>query len=342
MRSSPARRRIGLVAAVLVGLAVTVAAVLVSRGGGSTQPVRVIHGIDERGNLETFRRSYRDLLAEAPGLVRRFSVPYVANDGSRRTAYLVLPRWYGAHRHPPIPLVISPHGRGVTPTDNLRFWRSLPAFGPFALVSPEGQGRRLTLYSWGWKGEIDDLARMPDLLAAALPWLRVDRKRIYAVGSSMGGQETLLLVARYPNMLAGAVALDSATDMAARYRAFSQLQGGANLQSLARQEIGGTPRTAPRAYADRSPITFAADIGRSGVPLQIWWSTRDRIVRNQNRESGRMFRAIRSTNPGAPVIQIVGSWNHSKEFHDVARLPLALVRLHLIELSEELPPGSSP
>ena len=55
-----------------------------------------------------------------------------------------------------------------------------------------------------------------------------------------------------------------------------------------------------------------------------------------------MFRAIRSTNPGAPVIQIVGSWNHSKEFHDVARLPLALVRLHLIELSEELPPGSSP
>lgn len=336
------RRSIVLVAAVLVGLAGASTTVLVSRGRSSSPPAPVIHGIDEKGNLRTFRRTYRDLLAEAPGLVYRLSVPYVASDGSRRIAYLVLPRWYGAQRHPPIPLVISPHGRGVTPTGNLRFWRSLPAYGPFAVVSPEGQGRRLTLYSWGWKGQVDDLARMPDVLTAALPWLRIDRTRIYAVGSSMGGQETLMLVARHPKMLAGAAALDSATDMAARYRAFPLLQGGAHLQSLARREIGGTPRTAPRAYADRSPITFAADIGRSGVPLQIWWSTRDRIVRNQDRESGRMFRAIRSANPGAPVRQFVGSWNHSKEFHDVARLPLVLVRLHLIELSEEPPPGLPP
>ena len=81
-----------LVATVLVGLAGALAAVLVYRGGSAPPPVRVIRGIDEKGNLRTFRRTYRDLLAEAPGLVYRRSVSYVASDGSQRIAYLVLPR----------------------------------------------------------------------------------------------------------------------------------------------------------------------------------------------------------------------------------------------------------
>lgn len=300
---------------------------------------RLIRGIDERGNLGTFRRSYSDLLGEGPSLVRRLAVPYVASDGSRRTAFLVLPRWYGPTRHPVLPLVISPHGRGVPALANLHFWRSLPAYGPFALVSPEGQGRRLRLYSWGWKGQIDDLARMPDIVTAAVPWLRIDRRRVYAVGSSMGGQETLMLVARHPEQFAGAIALDSATDMAARYRAFPQLRNGKGLQALARTEIGGTPATAAAAYADRSPVAWAPAIARSGVPIQIWWSTRDRIVTNQNDESGRLVRLIKRLHPSATVTEVVGSWQHSHEFHDTALLPLALVRLHLIELSAEPPPG---
>ena len=38
----------------------------------------------------------------------------------------------------------------------------------------------------------------------------------------MGGQETLLLVARHPHLLAGAAAFDPATDMARRYRDFAR------------------------------------------------------------------------------------------------------------------------
>lgn len=339
---APRRRRAVIAGIALACALVAVAAAVAFRGDGTRPPSHAIRGIDERGNLTTFRRAYEDVLTEGTGLVRRLAVPYVANGGARRTAYVVLPRWYGASKHPPIPLVISPHGRGVSAVANLRFWRQLPAYGPFALVSPDGQGRRLELYSWGWRGQIDDLARLPGILTAAVPWLRIDRSRIYAIGSSMGGQETLLLVARHPRLLAGAVALDSATDMAARYRAFPQLQGGSNLQALARDEIGGTPQTATRAYAERSPVAFAAAIARSGVPLQIWWSTHDRIVRNQNGESGRMYRMIRRSSPHARVTQYVGAWAHSKEFHDVARLPLALVKFRLIELSSEPPPGLFP
>ena len=333
------------VATALVVFAVVLIAIVASaafRGGRTALATHAIRGIDERGNLTTFRRTYEDVLTDDTRLVRHLAIPYIANGGARRTAYIVLPRWYGPRRHPSIPLVISPHGRGITAVANLRFWRDLPAYGPFALVSPDGQGRHLELYSWGWKGQIDDLARMPDLITAALPWLRIDRKRVYSVGSSMGGQETLLLVARHPKLLAGAAALDSATNMAARYRAFSGLQLGANLRALAKDEIGGTPTTAPRAYANRSPVAFAATIARSGVPLQIWWSTRDQIVRNQNSESGRLYRLIKQANPNAPATQYVGTWAHSKEFHDIARLPLALVKLRLIELSAEPPRGLVP
>ena len=70
---------------------------------------------------------------------------YRAHDGSHRRAYVVLPAWYRARRDPLLPLVISPHGRGVSPRANVKLWGDLPAVGPFALVSPEGEG----LYSWG-------------------------------------------------------------------------------------------------------------------------------------------------------------------------------------------------
>jgi len=293
--------------------------------------------VDEYGRLHAFDVHYRDLLREHRELVRRLSLTYRAWNGTARTAYVLLPHWYGRRHRPALPLVISPHGRGITARANLHFWGGLPAFGPFAVISPEGQGRVLTRYSWGWRGQVDDLARMPAVLHRSFPWIRIDPRRIYAVGSSMGGQETLLLVARHPRMLAGAAALDSDTDMRARYYAFAELRGGDRLQRLAREEIGGTPAQAPLAYLLRSPIFWARALARSGVPLHIWWSLRDRIVRNQRQESGRLFRVLRRLEPAAPVTEYVGTWAHSKEFHASARLPLALVELGLIELTERIP-----
>jgi pimeloyl-ACP methyl ester carboxylesterase len=287
--------------------------------------------------LMPFRVRYRDLMGDHTGLVRRFAIRYTANDGAMRKAYVVVPRWYDARHDPPIPLVISPHGRGISARLQLRFWGGLPAFGPFAVVCPDGQGRRLMLYSWGWRGQIDDLARMPDIVGRSLPWLRIDRSRIYAIGSSMGGQETLLLVALHPNILAGAAALDSATDMAARYAAFPFIRGGARLQRLARIEIGGTPEQVPLRYAARSPVTFARRIAFSGVPLHMWWSLRDRVVIDQNGESGRLYRLITRFNPRARVTRYVGTWAHSREMHPLTRLPLVLVRFGLIQLDEPLP-----
>jgi hypothetical protein len=66
------------------------------------------------------------------------------------------------------------------------------------------------------------------------------------------------------------------------------------------------------------------------VPLQIWWSTKDRIVRDQNDESGLLYRRIRRANPRAAIVQIVGTWTHSVEFGATRRLVVALSAFALV------------
>ncbi len=273
--------------------------------------------------------------------VRVWTIHYRTHDGFRRAAYVVLPDWYGPENNPPLPFVVSPHGRGVSAAANVRRWGNLPARGSFAVVSPEGQGRRLKRFSWGYAGQIEDLARMPRSVRRALLWLTIDRSRIYAFGASMGGQETLLLVARYPRLLAGAATFDAVADMTRRYRDFVRLpcdhrcrkrangRIGVVIRHHAREEIGGTPASHPRAYARRSPLRYAKAIARSGVPLQLWWSTADRVVPARH-QSKRLAHRLRRLRPRAPVTEFSGAWRHSAEMAPRRKLVPALVSFGLL------------
>jgi pimeloyl-ACP methyl ester carboxylesterase len=256
---------------------------------------------------------------------------YRAHDGAERSAWLLLPSDYSGQA---IPLVISPHGRGTSARANARAWGNLPGLGKFAVVCPTGEGRRLGDYSWGDPGQIADLARMPALVRAH--GVRVDPKRVYAIGGSMGGQEVLLLLARHPHLLAGVAAFDPDTDMARRYWDFASLRNGPVLQALAREEIGGTPLTAPAAYAARSPDTYARQIALSGVPLQLWWSTRDRVITDQRQETGALANEILGWNPNAPLQVFVGRWRHTAEMRWSTRLPHALVAFRLLTRSQAI------
>ncbi|MGZ4398129.1 MAG: alpha/beta hydrolase family protein [Gaiellaceae bacterium] len=273
-------------------------------------------------------------------LIRVWKIHYRSHEGIRTAAYVALPAAYGPHYHPPIPLVISPHGRGIGGRANLRLWGALPAAGFFAVVSPDGHGRVLPHLSWGYPGQIDDLARMPEILRRTLPWLRIDRQEIYAFGGSMGGQEVLLLLARHPGLLAGVAAFDPVTDFAAQYRNFDRLsctpacrvQWGAPLglalQQLARTEVGGTPRTARRAFARRSPLSYVRRIAWAGVEVQIWWSVNDQIV--PQRHSERLVSLVKRINPAAPIQEYEGFWRHSAEMRASTRLPIALKAFNML------------
>jgi poly(3-hydroxybutyrate) depolymerase len=263
--------------------------------------------------------------------VKGWQIHYRAHNGIRRPALVLVPPEYGPHHRPePLPLVISPHGRGVRALSNAKFWAGLPGLGGFVVVCPGGMGRRLPLHSWGFQGQIADLARMPRIVPDKLPWLGIDHRRIYALGSSMGGQETLLLLGQHPHLLAGAVALDSVTNLYTRYADFALIRNGRGLQALARVEVGGTPRTNPTGYVMRSPSHWVEQVAESDVPLQIWWSTADAIVVGQARQSGKFYERVKQVRPHAPVEAVVGTWQHSAEMRATAQLPKALRWLGLL------------
>ena len=256
-------------------------------------------------------------------VVRVEHIAYRAHDGHMRPALLLLP---GDYQGEPVPLVISPHGRNNPPRATARRWGHLPAEGRFAVICPGGEGRRLPLFSWGAPGQIADLARMPAVAAAH--GVRV--QRVYAVGASMGGQETLLLVGRYPQLLAGAVAFDPATNMASRYREFGHSPGGAQLQRLARLEVGGTPRTIPGAYAARSPDRYVHAIAGSHVPVQLYWSQRDGVIKRQQRAVAKFAAAIGRHHGSSCLLVYRGDWQHAAEMRRHRQLGPALERLGLL------------
>jgi pimeloyl-ACP methyl ester carboxylesterase len=284
--------------------------------------------------------------------VRTWTIHYTAHNGADRLAYVVLPAWYGPDRNPQIPVVISPHGRNMNGLSNSRYFGNLPAAGRFAVISPDGMGRVLGYKSFAFSGQIDDLAKMPDLAERELPWLRLDRSRVYAIGSSMGGLETLMLVARHPHLLIGAAAMDSITDLVRRDAQFPDTACDATcllkwgkpyglvLQAAVRREVGGTPAQVPAAYKARSPVRFAATIARSGVRLQIWWSTEDKIVTDQQHQSGTLFRMLRQLDASAPISAYIGRWPHSTEMKASNLLPIALVELGLLPESTKKLPAS--
>lgn len=269
--------------------------------------------------------------ARQPVRVVRFS--YTTHDGKQSYALLLLPGWYGPSRHPAIPLVICPHGRNTMPEGAAKRWFDLPSRGGFAVVLPAGQGRVLQLDSWGYPGQIADLARMPALAEQAVPGFRYLRRRLYAIGASMGGQEVLLLLAREPRLLAGVIAFDPATDLANRYYEFPDISFGRQDQQKARIEVGGTPLQRPQAYRVRSPITYVRRIAFSNVPVQLWWSSKDQVIVNQAQQAGRFYQEIKLINPRAPVVPYVGTWPHTGEVSAFAQLPAALARLGLLPAS---------
>jgi pimeloyl-ACP methyl ester carboxylesterase len=275
--------------------------------------------------------------------VQQITIAYRAHNGATSQAVVLLPSWYGPRHNPAIPLVISPHGRGGWGKTNAKLWGALPSVGGFAVVNPDGEGEHLSgRFAWGAPGDIDDLARMPQILRAALPWLKIDLHRVYAVGGSMGGQETLLLIGRHPHLLAGAVAVDPLVDFALQYANFATYacdkacQAGWNgpigrkLQQFVRREVGGIPATVPHEFAERSPLTYAKAIATSGVPLQIWWSRADQIIVHPELHSGKLVKLIRRINPHAPLTVHTGRWVHTHPLRYDRRLATMLAGLGLL------------
>ena len=96
-----------------------------------------------------------------------------------------------------------------------------------------------------------------------------------------------------------------------------------------REEIGGTPAQVPWLYALRSPDHYAGAIARSGVPLQLYWSPRDQVIRDQFKETGALAEDIRDDGDHR-LWDFEGDWLHTAEMEPTRRLPRALARFGLL------------
>jgi pimeloyl-ACP methyl ester carboxylesterase len=280
--------------------------------------------------------------AAAPARVtatRRFAIHFLGPDGVRDTAVVALPAWYGPHDDPRLPLVISPHSRGITPWQQARRWGDLPGRFRLIVVNPGLHGRIIPRRSWAWPPDIAEMADLPATLRRRIPYLRYDANRIYAAGDSMGGQETLMLVARRPDLFAAAVAADPVTNFLRRWYEFPSSGESWREQAAATREVGATPRRRPWLYVRRSPLFFARTFADSGVPLELWWNPRDTVViREGPAQAGTFYRAIERLNPHAPVVVHLDHVMHGWVFKYDHELP-AMVRF-LLAHRRHPPPAS--
>ncbi len=269
-------------------------------------------------------------------LTRMVRVGYRAHDGSWRKAIVLAPRRDARG----LPLVIAPHGRGGDAAHACSVWGDLPGYARVAVVCADDPGRVTPHYAWGDPGTIHDLARLPGIVEHALPGL-VRPRRIYAVGDSMGGQEVLLLVAAAPRLLRGAVAMDPTTNLALRYSQLARVPGGRiDWQPLMRLEVGGTPSQAPLAYAARSPIDHIRAIAGSDVPLEVWWSVRDRAVPTKPGTQAQAFiTELVEAGPRAIVCQRMGWWVHGWPWRHSVWDALRFLGILHVRLSDMRAPG---
>src|SRR5262249_8199200 len=213
--------------------------------------------------------------------------------------------------------------RGGDPEKNARRWGDLPGQKGVIVLVPSLKGRVLgETRAWGYPPAIARLVAAPAAARRSLPWLRWDPDRVYAAGVSMGGQESLLALARRPDLFAGVVVADSVTDFYRRWFEFPLSPLTRSEQAKETREVGGTPAQVDWLYARRNPVQFARTIAFSGVPLQVWWNPHEDVVVHQaTTQSARFVRLIKRLNPDATVEPIVHDRPHGEVFRSTTSLP---------------------
>jgi predicted peptidase len=155
------------------------------------------------------------LQAAPPAPVTTNESLFVRRTYASMSCRLLVPRGYDAKKR--YPLLVYLHGGAGIGTDNARqirggngqvldlFVRQQTAFPSFLLV-PQSSGE-------GWADRAQ-LAKIPNLIAAAQKEFSIDPRRVYLGGQSLGGIATYATVAAHPGLFAAALVLSGNGDPA--------------------------------------------------------------------------------------------------------------------------------
>ncbi|MEM7030894.1 MAG: prolyl oligopeptidase family serine peptidase [Chloroflexota bacterium] len=227
-------------------------------------------------------------------------------------------RWHAPTGGTPVPLVIAVHGMGGDPTvienGNWALKSAVETKG-WALAAPNMHGRNTpndgadsVAYIGAQYDVIDTIEYMQDNFA-------IDSTRIYIVGESMGGLTTNVMLAKYPDIFAGALqwmGISDVTNWHAELK-FHEDEGHGvpfngmpdvgfwNLRQRTEDEIGGPP-TNPSLkfdYERRSALQMYPNMQR--VPLRIYHDVKDLAVPVTH--TYNLSNAVNSLTPG--IIEVI-------------------------------------
>ena len=219
----------------------------------------------------------------------------------------------------PLPLVIGLHGATWSAEQDYhwgppdlkvgyhRGWYGLAERYGVIVAQPHGHHRREEYMSFAGPEQIADIAGLPDVLAAA--GYAVDRRRVYACGLSMGGQEALVAAGRHPDLFAAVVAFNPVIDLAVLQQDMVEVDARRGTDAAPRiaNEVGGLPDAVPEAYAERSPLSYVR--GLAEVPTMIFWSDIDFIVPRQvTHHTYRLYQLVKAISPVSPICE----YNHTR------------------------------
>ncbi|HKD98473.1 MAG TPA: prolyl oligopeptidase family serine peptidase [Micromonosporaceae bacterium] len=216
-------------------------------------------------------RLRRTLLAStgAPPAHPWRSVTFTSSDGTPIQAFVATPPGEG-----PFPTVVELHG-GPHITQLEHYDPAVAGWldHGYAWISPNfrgsiGFGRKFAEQIWGHLGRYE----LEDMVAAREWAVREGIARpdeVFAYGASYGGYMALLAAGRQPDLWAGAIGLAALADLVTVFHEMSDAMRGA-LSGWMR----GTPEERPEAYAESSPITYAADVRAPILIVQLANDTR--------------------------------------------------------------------
>lgn len=191
----------------------------------------------------------------------------------------------------PVPLVIGCHGMGGSADDAITFLAGPTSQRGWILAAPQTHGERSD-------GETSLAARaaqhdLIDLLQYCMDNYDIDADRVYLSGASMGGMQTSISAAKYPDVFAAAWEWMGPADMEVIWY---ELDGSFLFQELADEsviECGGKPDEQPFEYRRRSATEYAMNLRT--VPFKIGHGRTDILVRPHHAKD--LDRAIRAYDP---------------------------------------------
>jgi dienelactone hydrolase len=183
-------------------------------------------------------------------------------DGSMQPTYVSVPEGYDPQAAP-VPLLVNVHSWSGDLTQRAVETEVAAGTRGWIFLAPNFRGSNDKPEACGSKLAQQDVL---DAVEWAATNYRVDRKRIYLVGSSGGGHMTMLLAGTHPEVWAAASAWVGISDLAAWHRLHANDRYGAALRKC----CGGPPgagAVVDEEYRLRSPLTHLA--GAKNLPLEI-------------------------------------------------------------------------